>query len=407
MKTEAKTLLLINTAYSYIKYTVFFLCFAYHCIQLSQHILRYIYQHIETIIKTYDGSLPLTHFLKTHFRQHPKLGSRDRKALSEMAYCWYRCSKGLNDSLSFEEKLQACLVLCGSEGKHIQPFLPAEKQDIAFTPEALFPYDVTLSSGIDKQTWLQSMLMQPKMFIRMRRSKTGILKTLKESEIPFEIIAENTIAMPNSSPVDKLLSDIDYAVQDFSSQQTGNFFNPHKNENWWDCCSGAGGKSLLLMDKEPSINLTVSDTRSSILRNLRERFKLYGHKSPTTYVTDSSDSAQLQKTLGSTLFDGIICDVPCSGSGTWSRTPEQLYFFNADKVNEFSSLQQKIAVNAASYLKPGGTLFYITCSVFNAENETVVNELVKQTGLKLSEQQLINGIQDKADSMFIAVLQKA
>lgn len=324
-----------------------------------------------------------------------------------MTYCWYRCSKGIEDILPFEEKLKACLVLCNSHGKYIEPFLPAEKQNIAFNTEALFPFPISLSEGINKQGWLQSMLVQPYMFIRIRRNHNGILKTLKENEIPFDIITENTIAMPNGSAIDKLLSPIDYAVQDASSQQTGNFFKALKNEDWWDCCSGAGGKSLLLKDKEPFVNLTVSDTRASILHNLKERFRSYGHKVPVAHVTDSCDSAQLQKALGGNTFNGIICDVPCSGSGTWARTPEQLYFFNSEKVTEFAALQKKIALNAAHYLKPGGTMYYITCSVFKAENEDVVTTLLQEdTALECISSQIINGITIHADSMYIAVLKK-
>jgi 16S rRNA (cytosine967-C5)-methyltransferase len=68
-------------------------------------------------------------------------------------------------------------------------------------------------------------------------------------------------------------------------------------------------------------------------------------------------------------------------------------------------LQQQIAVNVSRHLKPGGRLFYITCSVFREENEAVVAEIVKQTGLKVVRMQLINGIAARADSMFMAILQ--
>ena len=370
-------------------------------------VLRYIWQHIDTILKTYDGSLPLTHFLKNYFRQHPKLGSRDRKVLSEMAYCWYRCEIGLSNELTQEEKIHACLTLCNSSGKHIQPFLPTEDQHVSFNRDALFPYDIELSAGIDKTSWLQSMLAQPRMFIRIRNNKYGIINTLTDNAIPYEIIADNCLSLPNGSAVDKLLNPADYAVQDASSQQTGNFFTPNKHQKWWDCCCGAGGKSLLLKDKESNINLTVSDTRSSILHNLQERFKLYNHKAPSAHVLDTADMLATQKTVGNALFDGIICDVPCTGSGTWARTPEQLYFFNPLQAKEIAALQKKIAVNVSNYLKPDGTMYYITCSVFKEENEEVLNHVLDTNkDITCISSQLINGINTHADSMYIAVLKK-
>jgi 16S rRNA (cytosine967-C5)-methyltransferase len=369
--------------------------------------LRYIWQHIDTILKTYDGSLPLTHFLKNYFRQHPKLGSRDRKVLSEMAYCWYRSEKGLSNELTQEEKIHACLTLCNSKGKHIVSFLQTTEQHSPFNLEVLFPYGIELSSGVDKLSWLRSMLVQPRMFIRIRSNNAGVIKILTDNAITFEIISDNCLSLPNGSTVDKLLDPTYYVVQDASSQQTGNFFTPQKHQKWWDCCSGAGGKSLLLKDKESNIYLTVSDTRSSILHNLKERFKLYNHKVPSAHVLDIADALATQKTLGNTLFEGIICDVPCTGSGTWARTPEQLYFFNPLMVKGIAALQKNIAVNASNYLKAGGTMYYITCSVFKEENEDVLNHLLETNkDITCVSSQLINGINTHADNMYIAVLKK-
>lgn len=98
--------------------------------------------------------------------------------------------------------------------------------------------------------------------------------------------------------------------------------------------------------------------------------------------------------------------MPCSGSGTWARTPEQLYFFEEKIVDTISTLQKQIATNVASYLKEGGKLFYITCSAFERENDEVVRHILENTNLKPEQQQLINGIGNKADSMFIAVFSK-
>ena len=98
--------------------------------------------------------------------------------------------------------------------------------------------------------------------------------------------------------------------------------------------------------------------------------------------------------------------MPCSGSGTWARTPEQLYFFKEERIDQYATLQTQIASNTIEYLKTGGRIIYITCSVFKKENEDVVNELIKQFSLRAISMELINGVQRKADSMFVAVLKK-
>lgn len=248
------------------------------------------------------------------------------------------------------------------------------------------------------------MLDQPRLFIRIRKDRDKTLAILREHEVPFEVVSSNTLSLPNGAPIDKLLPADSYVVQDLSSQRTGEYFQPQPNQQWYDCCSGAGGKSLLLKDLEPTVAITATDRRQSILHNLQERFKLYHHKAPTVFAAKTDDAIALKKLLGTTLFDGIICDVPCTGSGTWARTPEQLYFFKPEQLKELTALQTTIAVNAAGYLKPGGRFIYITCSIFRQENEDVVAELQKRTGLVLEHMQVLNGIAEHADSMFVATL---
>jgi 16S rRNA (cytosine967-C5)-methyltransferase len=384
--------------------------------------MRYIWQHIKTIIESYNGSIPLAHFLKNYFRVNPKLGSRDRKILSEMAYCWYRCSKGFDEATPFENKLVACLYLCDTEARHTISYLPLAwqeskshyitakisqlaKENISFDINKIAPFDAELSNGIKKEDWLYSMLSQPRLFIRVR-NKRVVTTILDQNEINYHWQNDNCISLPNTTSIDTLLPSETYVVQDYSSQQTGNYFQPKDNESWWDCCSGAGGKSLLLKDLDKNISLTVSDKRDTILHNLTERFKLYQLGKPDSFVLDMDNAEHIKSALGNKQFDHIICDVPCTGSGTWARTPEQLYFFDSKELERISLLQTTIAINAASYLKTGGSLFYITCSVFRQENENVLNSILKQTGLSLVKQQLINGINYKADSMFIAVLKK-
>ena len=365
--------------------------------------MRYIWQHIQAIIEAYKGDLPLAHFLKNYYKQHPILGSRDRKLLSAMGYSWYRCSRGI-EGREWLNGLMAQWLNAPGQFKNFSLDAWLEEAEIPFDSEALFPFDVLLSGGITRDEWLQSMLVQPDLFIRIRKDKGKLISLLNGQNIPSADITDTCLALPNGAKIDTLLPPDAYVVQDASSQKTGEFFKPHKNEQWYDCCSVAGGKSLLLKDMEPGVRLTVSDKRESIIHNLQQRFRQYRYELPVAHVTDVTNKEQLAKSLGGKQFDNIICDAPCSGSGTWARTPEQLYFFDPCTIDKFSSLQKTIAVNVSCHLKKGGRLIYITCSVFHRENEAVVAEVTKETGMKLIQQQLINGIGIKADSMFVAIL---
>jgi 16S rRNA (cytosine967-C5)-methyltransferase len=387
--------------------------------------MRYIQQHIGNILESFKGEMPLGNFLKFYFKKHPILGSRDRKIISEMAYCYYRCAKGLNPiQLSLSEKINAALLLSDSNLPVLQKVLPEHLQSfygksykdnlnaltlqgISFNLKKLCSEDIELSKGIDKQNWLASMVQRPRLFIRVRKTYLHEVQSLLgKAAIPFEQLDDTCIALANGTSIEKVLHQKMYRIQDASSQKTAQYFNIKDEESCWDCCSGAGGKALLIKETAKHAHLCVSDIRKSILDNLAERFQLYGHQVPERLLLSVADVAQTKSILGKRKFDHIIADVPCSGSGTWARTPEQLYFFENAQINDFAERQKNIALNAIQYLKPGATFIYITCSVFSAENEAVVSEINKlHPEIKLIEQHLINGISMGADSMFIAVMQ--
>lgn len=80
--------------------------------------------------------------------------------------------------------------------------------------------------------------------------------------------------------------------------------------------------------------------------------------------------------------------------------------FSEKRIADFSALQQNIAKNVVKYLKPGKPLIYITCSVFKAENEDMVDFMAKDLGLSLENKEVLKGYTRKADSMFVARLIK-
>jgi 16S rRNA (cytosine967-C5)-methyltransferase len=147
----------------------------------------------------------------------------------------------------------------------------------------------------------------------------------------------------------------------------------------------------------------VSDIRSSILQNLKRRFLESGISPHYLFEADLSKSGVSYKIPQA---DIILADVPCTGSGTWARTPEQHYFFNPSELKSYSDRQWAICNNVMPYLKPGGYFIYITCSVFFDENEGIKNRLAENEGITLLHSQYLDGTTIKADSMFIALFQK-
>ncbi len=374
----------------------------------------------QRILDEYPAETPLSKFLPGFYRQNKQMGSTDRRIASRLMYNYFRLGKALPD-LPADERLFVAEFLCNTQlNSFLQHFKPDwaacigfgidEKLGMVktaypdFKLENLFSWISQLSTGIDKEAFLRSFFIQPDLFIRIHKGCEQQVKiALAAAEVVFKDEGNNCLSLPNGTRLEALFPNQHwFEVQDFSSQQTAQYYKPQKWENWWDACAASGGKSLLLHDQEPTLKLVVSDIRESILANLDERFQQAGLTKYQKKVLDLTQNNDL--ILHDYVFDGIILDAPCSGSGTWGRTPEMISHFESHSIEFFQKLQQSIVRNVVKYLKPGKPLIYITCSAFKAENEDVVNFIVKELGLKLEEQTVLKGYENKADTMFVARL---
>ncbi|TMI70691.1 MAG: Fmu (Sun) domain-containing protein [Bacteroidetes bacterium] len=379
----------------------------------------------KTILAGYRGEEPFASFLKKFFSLHKKYGSKDRKFIGHLCYCFFRMGK-MENKMPMEEKILQGLFLCSDQPNELLDELRPEWNDkvslvikekfsLLNTQQTLFnvfPWKEELSTGIDHEKFCESFFIQPSLFLRLRPGRQKeVGKKLGNAGIAFDIIDDNCLALPNASKVDQVIElNREAVVQDYSSQRIADFFRRAKlkqADRVWDCCAASGGKSIMLHDLYPTIDLTVSDKRESIMINLEKRFKEAGIRKYKGFVADlANKNFEIHpRSHRDSKFEFIICDAPCSGSGTWSRTPEQLHYFEKKKIDEYASLQMKILSNVMPHLQPAGYLLYITCSVFKKENETIV-QFIQQTGLRLAEMKLLKGYDKKADTMFAALFQK-
>jgi len=385
-------------------------------------------QQLRTFMRVFDkfpADKPLAKFLPEFFKRNKQMGSNDRRSASRLLYNYFRLGRAVADK-PIEQRLFLAEFLCTSVDNpflhHFRPDLnekiylsPDEKISYASLNEGLemneiFPFTEHLSDGIDKEAFLRSFFVQPDLFIRIHpQAISWVLKTLEESNVDFRLIAEHTVALPNGTNLNTLFPDNSfpvkpYEVQDLSSQKTSVYFKPNRYEHWWDACAASGGKSLLLFSEQPDIKLLVSDIRESVLDNLDERFIAAGLRTYQKKLIDLTKNADPE--IHHYEFDGIILDAPCTGSGTWGRTPEMISQFEEYKIRGFQNLQMTIAANVIRYLKQGKPLIYITCSVFRQENEEIISWLQKSHGMQLEGYELIKGYENKADTMFVARLIK-
>jgi 16S rRNA (cytosine967-C5)-methyltransferase len=385
------------------------------------------HSHINTakqLFSSYTGVEPFTFYLKKYFSANKKYGSRDRKKIAHLCYCTLRLGKSL-DQLQTEERILAALFLCSSSSNELLEQLKPEwnehvklglkeklkLMDVSFDFKKIFSLVDELSDGVEEEKFCLSHLTQPDLFLRIRPGmKETVLSKLQNAANEYELKNDACVALSNATKIDEvLLMNKEIVVQDYSSQRVGELITNLKSKfnktkiSAWDCCAASGGKSIMLYDLLPHVELTVSDIRDSILVNLQNRFAEAGINKYNSLVLDLSIE-QLRNSASN--FDLIIADVPCSGSGTWGRTPEYLTCFKKEQIAKYVSLQKSITGNCLSSLKPNGYLLYITCSVFKKENEEVVKFLQEQHQLQIVEQRIINGYDEKADTMFAALLKK-
>ena len=196
--------------------------------------------------------------------------------------------------------------------------------------------------------FLSSYFTQPDLFIRVKKGQEAAVKqSLANANVTFRQRSAQCLALPNGTKLDHLFPNTkNFEVQDESSQLTADYFKPQRWETWWDACAASGGKSLLLLDLQPDIKLVVSDIRESMLANLQERFELAGIQK---YQQKQLDLTQnIDPELHHYTFDGIILDAPCTGSGTWGRTPEMISQFDQARIDSFSIPAKKNCINTLS-----------------------------------------------------------
>ncbi len=372
------------------------------------------------VIQTHKKGEPLVHHLKRFFAADKKYGSKDRKQISSLCYNFYRLGTALKNN-SVEDRIAIATFLCNNKSNSfLQKINPILHEKIALSTNAkisflnidiadIFPFQNEIGEGIDNEKYAFSFLEQPLFFLRIRPGKEGMVsEKLTKNNIDFEEVTTSCIALPQGFKTDLYFDpNKEVVVQDRNSQQVFNYLQKSdvylkKDVDVWDCCAASGGKSILLHDiLHGYVNLHVSDIRPNILNNLRSRFKEAGIKN---YHTFTANLLEEQSAIPEIKYVLIICDAPCTGSGTWSRTPEQCHFFDAAKIDEYAAMQIKIAGNAVKYLKKDGLFFYITCSVFKKENEDVVATLKQKFHLQVLQMEYLKGYETQADSMFVAVL---
>lgn len=160
------------------------------------------------------------------------------------------------------------------------------------------------------------------------------------------------------------------SIQDEASQLVALLVG--RGERLLDCCAAPGGKTAIIAARNTNGFVLATEIHDHRARAMKQR--LQGQRN---VEVRTADIATLEVEL---LFDRILADVPCSGTGTLARNPEIKWRLSTADLEDLHTRQVNILRSALDNLGPGGRLIYSTCSLEPEENEYVVREVLESVG---------------------------
>jgi len=384
-----------------------------------------------TIKKLFDGVMqnrqPADRTLANYFREHKKHGSKDRKVIRESLFGVFRwwgwlnkLSQIDNSNPDVSEPLTsewfAILAGCGMLENHPwqdirlawqgfgnvtmttspqeadtltakQALLTECFSPLSFAADELLPawfWQVCPVDEADKLSLIEAMSSRPPIWARVQgigsQNAAEQLQRLDIDASAGHYFAEalnlghksmnlNEVALYKSGQLE---------IQDLASQVIGQICAPDKDQQWWDACSGAGGKTLqlralMLAQGKGQGSIIASDIRSHALEELSKR----AHRAKLKGIRIArwkSDALPVP----AEHFDGVLVDAPCSCSGTWRRNPDMRWIDGIESVEDSAKLQLDIMSRSSKAVKNGGVLVYATCSLSPIENQGVVDAFLAE-----------------------------
>lgn len=183
-------------------------------------------------------------------------------------------------------------------------------------------------------------------------------------------------------------------VQDASSQAAVGAIPVPPRARVLDYCAGGGGKALALAARFPDSRIFTHDIDAGRMRDIPVRAERAGVN--LTVLPPGKPGKS---------YDIVMVDAPCSGSGTWRRTPEAKWRLTPERLGELMKIQSQVIESASKLVIPDGRLVYMTCSVFADEN------LDRLAGLLQSDEWSLEGARHwlpdlQGDGFYLAILRK-
>lgn len=368
-------------------------------------------------------------FLAGWYKSRRYLGSRDRRLLSAVVYSSLRW-KGWTKNPAHAFYLDAverngAIDRMLKSPDMVQPAgalsLEDKADSLSFWEDRPDPTLTDLfPSWLPEELCLASFQLRPPVWARTRhffrervdsRIEALSLDATRHPRVPNALSFSDHVAFTKlRQQVLGLLE-----IQTLVSQAVGIVCDAKPGQVWWDACCGGGGKTLMLNDMmDYKGRVFATDTRPEAIKQFQMR-ESHGNLAHIQYqVLDSSI-----ENLSDQMFNGILVDAPCTGLGTWARTPDARWRLRAKHVEFNRDLQFRILNNVVQSLPSGNRLVYSVCTVTPEETTQVVEAFMEKhpecplepfdhplTGEPTDGTVMLHPDDHQGDGMFIARFRK-
>jgi 16S rRNA (cytosine967-C5)-methyltransferase len=330
------------------------------------------------VLVTIAPDLPADAALRKYFIHARHLGAREKRAISQTVFTYFRWLQWLDTKQSAQKQLEQAWALHERFTKNPASVKPEALAALAVPEwtraEIDWPVDTLRQFQRNQSLWL--------------RARPGTAHKLAAQLGDSDVLSHSPALVGNGhwSQVTAHSDAVRYRghhdlfvtpqfhegafeIQDLASQLVGHAAAPLPGQTWWDTCAGEGGKSLHLADQMANKGvLWASDRSERRIQTLKKRFARAKLFNVRTAPWDGS-----AKLPTKTKFDGILVDAPCSGTGTWQRNPHARWTASTKDVAELAVIQRSLLDNVAGSLKPGGRLVYAVCTLTKSETTAVAN----------------------------------
>ncbi|HEX5612951.1 MAG TPA: 16S rRNA (cytosine(967)-C(5))-methyltransferase RsmB [Burkholderiales bacterium] len=237
-----------------------------------------------------------------------------------------------------------------------------------------------------------------------RSTAQAYVERLAMDGIRARVLAGGALLLEQPVAVQRLpgFRDGDVSVQDAGAQRTAGLLELRPGLQVLDACAAPGGKAAHILETA-SVELTALELEVSRAEALTSNLRRLGLAAQVRVA----DCCDLQGWWRGEMYDRVLADVPCTGSGIVRRHPDIKWLRREADLAAFAARQARILDALWRVLIPGGKLLYVTCSVFDEENEAVVTAFVERTASArrlAAPGQLLPGAEH--DGFYFALLEK-